>query len=159
VATSFDLPSHHQAILNHIIIVKILGSQKCALVLNVPILLWFKMAWWWLCTSKLVATLIYWTINCYVLTDLTVEYWKCLCWLLLEKYSFPTKSTLQRHFEVLVLGCVITSSLFCCCVFKNIYVIFVTTIRHWFEVTKDALFFCMLAARNSVTERFFCACL
>jgi hypothetical protein len=36
---------------------KHLGSQTCALPLNVPILIRFNMAWWWLCKSKLVASL------------------------------------------------------------------------------------------------------
>ena len=76
-ATSFDLQSHHQAILNHTSImwqctswgsqnvyidkncwyksnsckrptifinVYILGSKRCALPLNKPIIIWFKMA-------------------------------------------------------------------------------------------------------------------
>ena len=56
--TSSDLQSHHQAILNHINIgilsgnahiwdpqmLNILGSQRCALSLNIPTLVWFKMA-------------------------------------------------------------------------------------------------------------------
>jgi hypothetical protein len=86
----FRLISHHQAILNHSSIgtlsssahfwdprmftINNLGSQKFALLLNVPILLWFRMAWWWFCKSKLVATLIHQAVNCCVLTDLTVEY-------------------------------------------------------------------------------------
>ena len=57
-ATSFDLQSHHQAILNHTSVgilsdnahlwdpkmFNIWGSQICALPLNIPILIWFKMA-------------------------------------------------------------------------------------------------------------------
>jgi hypothetical protein len=35
------------------------GMPKSALLLNVPILIWFKMAWWRLCKSKLFATLVY----------------------------------------------------------------------------------------------------
>ena len=48
-------------------------------------------------------------------------------WLVLEQYTVQIKSSMQRHFEVPVLDYIITSFLFCCCLFKNVSVIFVIT--------------------------------